>query len=108
MLPEEFLAKMQTLLQDEYEEYVRCFDGERHWGLRVNTLRCAPQEFERRTPFPVTPVPWIPNGFYYDGESERPARHPYYYAGLYYLQEPSAMTPAQLLGVKPGERVLDL
>ena len=108
MLPEEFLAKMQTLLQDEYEEYVRCFDGERHWGLRVNTLRCAPQEFERRAPFPVTPVPWIPNGFYYDGESERPARHPYYYAGLYYLQEPSAMTPAQLLGVKPGERVLDL
>ncbi len=37
-----------------------------------------------------------------------PARHPFYYAGLYYLQEPSAMMPASVLPVEPGEYVLDL
>ena len=37
-----------------------------------------------------------------------PARHPFYYAGMYYLQEPSAMTPASRLVSKPGDRVLDL
>lgn len=31
-----------------------------------------------------------------------------YQAGLYYLQEPSAMTPAACLPVNPGESVLDL
>lgn len=37
-----------------------------------------------------------------------PSRHPFYYAGLYYLQEPSAMTPASVLPVEPGDYVLDL
>lgn len=57
-------------------------------------------------------MPWADNGFYYDGtldgEVLRPSKHPAYYAGLYYLQEPSAMTPAAMLPVVPGDRVLDL
>ena len=56
----------------------------------------------------LTPVPWISNGFYYDGSVYQPAKHPYYYAGLYYLQEPSAMTPADRLPVEPGDKVLDV
>ena len=59
-------------------------------------------------PFEITPIPWIDNGFYYDGEKISPAKHPYYFAGLYYLQEPSAMTPANRLPVEPGDRVLDV
>src|SRR5699024_8068546 len=38
----------------------------------------------------------------------QPAKHPYYFAGLYYLQEPSAMTPADRLPVEPGDRELDV
>ena len=59
-------------------------------------------------PFEITPIPWIDNGFYYDGEKISPAKHPYYFAGLYYLQEPSAMTPANRLPVEPGDKVLDV
>src|SRR5699024_5768973 len=58
-------------------------------------------------PFSVHKIPWISNGYYYEG-TEKPAKHPYYFAGLYYLQEPSAMTPAQLLPIEDGDRVLDL
>ena len=47
------------------------------------------------------------NGYFYP-EGLSPAKHPFYYAGLYYLQEPSAMTPASLLPVSPGDFVLDL
>ena len=47
---------------------------------------------------------WI----YYDGDHIQPSKHPYYFAGLYYLQEPSAMTPASRLPVEPGDRVLDV
>lgn len=107
-ISEEFLNRMKDLLgEEEYEAYVRSFDEERLYGLRVNTLKIAPEKFTEITSLSLKPVPWIGNGFYYEGD-ERPAKDAYYYAGLYYLQEPSAMTPANLLTVLPGDKVLDL
>lgn len=97
---------MKNQLGEEYEAYLRSFEQNSKNGLRVNTAKLTPAEFEALSPFAVSRVPWVDNGYFYEGE--RPAVHPYYYAGLYYLQEPSAMTPACLLPVKPGERVLDL
>jgi 16S rRNA C967 or C1407 C5-methylase (RsmB/RsmF family) len=49
----------------------------------------------------------VEEGFTYT-EDVRPGKHPYYHAGLYYIQEPSAMAPASIMPVKPGDRVLDL
>lgn len=57
--------------------------------------------------FHLRPIPWASYGFYYP-EEERPGRSPLHEAGLYYLQEPSAMAVATLAACKPGERVLDL
>ena len=107
-LPERFEEKMQCLLGSEFEEYIRCYEEPRYYGLRVNTRKISVEDFLKIAPFPLTPIPWIENGFYYDGEQAAPAKHPYYFAGLYYLQEPSAMTPANRLPVSPGERVLDV
>ena len=107
-LPEAFEEKMRLLLQEEYETYLQCFEEPRHYGLRVNTRKISAEEFLKIAPWPLTPVPWIPNGFYYDGDRVQPAKHPYYFAGLYYLQEPSAMTPASRLPVEPGDYVLDV
>ena len=91
-LPTAFEEKMKRLIGDEYSEYLKCFDEPRHYGLRVNTSKISTEDFLKIAPWPLEPVPWIHNGFYYDGENCHPARHPYYFAGLYYLQEPSAMT----------------
>ena len=102
-----FEEKMKRLLGPEYDNYLSCFNEPRHYGLRVNTSKILWKIFEI-APWHLEPVPWIRNGFYYDGEKDQPAKHPYYFAGLYYLQEPSAMTPASRLKVQPGERVLDL
>lgn len=108
-LPITFEEKMKSLLGDtEYEVYLKCFDEPRHYGLRVNTQKISVEDFLKIAPWPLTPVPWISNGFYYDGSMYQPAKHPYYYAGLYYLQEPSAMTPADRLPIEPGDRVLDV
>mgnify|MGYP005793493137 CR=1 FL=1 len=107
-LPRAFEEKMKTLLGDDYENYVNCFDEPRHYGLRVNTEKISVEDFLKIAPWPLERVPWIKNGFYYDGENVQPAKHPYYFAGLFYLQEPSAMTPADRLPVSPGERVLDV
>ena len=108
-LPIAFEEEMKALLgPEEYEEYLKCFDEPRHYGLRVNTAKISVEDFLKIAPWPLERVPWIRNGFYYDGESVQPAKHPYYFAGLYYLQEPSAMTPADRLPVEPGDRVLDV
>ncbi len=107
-ISEVFLNRMKDLLgEEDYQAYLKSFEEERLYGLRVNTLKLTPQKFAEMTTLKLKPIPWIHNGFYYEGE-ERPAKDPYYYAGLYYLQEPSAMTPASLLTVVPGDKVLDL
>ena len=111
-LPEDFLLKMQKLLGEEYGQYLKSFKEEWKPGLRVNTWKIDPRDLAKLVPWDLEPVPWTDNGFYYDGSLEgealRPSKHPAYYAGLYYLQEPSAMTPAAMLPVVPGDRVLDL
>ena len=52
-------------------------------------------------------VSWANEAYYFD-ENVRPGKHPYHEMGLYYIQEPSAMSAATLLAPKPGMRVLDL
>ena len=107
-LPAQFEKNMRDLLGAEYEDYLKCLEEPRHYGLRVNTSKISVEDFLKIAPWPLEPVPWIKNGFYYDGDTYQPAKHPYYFAGLYYLQEPSAMTPADRLPVEPGDRVLDV
>lgn len=106
-LPLEYIEKMKALLGEEYEEYITSFDEGRFYGLRANTLKISAEELQEKNIFRLTNVPWCESGFYYEGE-ERPAKHPYYHAGLYYLQEPSAMSPAATLPIEEGDIVLDL
>ena len=70
-------------------------------------MKISVEEFLQISPFKLTPIHWIDNGFYYS-EEDKPAKHPYYYAGLYYIQEPSAMTPANVLPVDNGDIILDM
>jgi len=106
-LPKEFTERMQGLLKEEWNDLQGAWEGPLHQGLRVNTLKIPVEEFRRRAPFALEPVPWAKEGFYIS-PGDRPAKHPYYQAGLYYLQEPSAMAPAACLGIEPGDKVLDL
>lgn len=106
-LPLPFLERMKEMLGNDYDAFLESYGNPRTYGLRVNTAKLSCQDFEELSPFEIRPIPWISNGYFYDEES-RPARCAYYQAGLYYLQEPSAMTPASRLPVEPGDFVLDL
>lgn len=105
--PKSFTEKMQNILQEEYEDFLKGYDRTRHYGLRVNRTKLTAERFEKMSSMELEKVPWIDNAFEYE-DKYSPAKHPYYFAGLYYLQEPSAMTPANLLPVEAGDRVLDL
>ncbi|OXM84104.1 RsmB/NOP family class I SAM-dependent RNA methyltransferase [Paenibacillus rigui] len=106
-LPKAFTDKLERLLGDEYEAFLASYHHSRLYGLRINTLKCSVDSFLAMSSMELEPIAWAPTGFYYREEA-RPGKHPYYHAGLYYIQEPSAMAPAELLDVRPGERVLDL
>lgn len=131
-LPENFRSRFQKMLGEaELSEYEECLQRPMEHGLRVNTLRMTPEEFAKFYPLlsgtksaetgPES-IPWCKSGIYLDDPAERkteegaegastflaPSKHPLYYAGAYYLQEPSAMLPAAALPIEPGDRVLDL
>lgn len=107
-LPYEFELKMKKLLKDEYEAYLKSYDFPKYSGLRINTLKIDKSKWEKINPFPTTRnVPWCPEGYYYF-DTDVPSKHPYYYAGLYYIQEPSAMAPGAYLPISEGDKVLDL
>lgn len=108
-LPEKFLERMRELLREEFPAFLRSYEEERVQGLRWNPLKGEPSElsdsYGKR--FGLSPVSWCPEGNYYD-QSTRPGKHALHEAGLYYIQEPSAMAVTVLLDPQPGERILDL
>lgn len=103
MLPIAFLDRMRAQLGDEYDAFLDSLQRPRAVALRFNPLK----EERPGLPFVGEPVPWEPEGFYYDPEA-RPGLHPYHEAGVYYLQEASAMSAVALLDPQPGEKICDL
>lgn len=106
-LPIQFAERMKKMLGDEYEQFVKSYESAPRAGIRVNTLKIDPVSFAEITPFPLKPIPWCETGYYIPAGS-KPGLTPFYHAGLYYVQEPSAMAPVELLEAKPGDHVLDL
>ena len=103
MLPEEFLTRMEKQLGEEFPQYLVSLERPRAVALRFNPLKGKIPQMD----FTQAPVPWEPMGYYYDPDS-RPGLHPYHEAGVYYLQEASAMSAVALLQPQPGEKICDL
>ena len=103
MLPQDFLDRMKIQLGEEYPAFLESLERPRAVALRFNPLKGKKPDL----PFIKAPVPWEPDGFYYDPDA-RPGLHPFHEAGVYYLQEASAMSPVALLDPQPGEKICDL
>ncbi|MHB1485462.1 MAG: RsmB/NOP family class I SAM-dependent RNA methyltransferase [Saccharofermentanales bacterium] len=121
-LPLQFVENMKILFTDfgmidEYDAFMRSFSEEPVRGIRMNSLKIHDaKEFEEileqmysesGISGSAEKVPWSDDGYYIPADF-MPGKHFYYPAGLFYIQEPSAMLPANVLDAKPGEHVLDL
>lgn len=107
-LPIEFIKRMKSMLGDGFEDFISSYSQPPMRGLRVNTLRISPAQFMTCSPFSIKPTGLIEEGFYMEKSAYGAGRHPYGLAGLYYMQEPSAMLPISKSGIKPGMKVLDM
>ena len=111
-LPIEFEKKMKAFLGNEWDDFLYSYDNNRFQALRFNTLKVQSPEERMRILKTLKissdkRVSWANAAYYFD-ENVRPGKHPYHEMGLYYIQEPSAMSAAALLAPKPGMRVLDM
>lgn len=106
-LPAAYIARMTSLLGDEAAAFFDSTDRPARPGLRVDPAKIDPEAFRQRAPWPLEPVPWCPEGFYLPADAPA-GKHPWHAAGVYYLQEPSAMAPAGALDLPPAARVADL
>ena len=91
--------------------HFKSYDIARYQALRLNPQKGDDASFLNRMVFSLERVPWAEHGYYYTAQ-DTPGKHPYHEAGVYYIQEPSAMAPAAYLTRQmadgAGERILDL
>lgn len=106
-LPLQFIENMKKQLpENEWEAFFAIYEKSPHKGVRLNPLKGTMSALTELLPFLGESIPWEENGFY--TSAERVGNSPFHQAGLFYSQEPSAMSAAPLLEVEPGEKVLDL
>ena len=107
MLPEQFLNRMEKMLGEDYGDFAESYDRPGYQSLRISHLKDINEEMQEKVDFLGERVIWAPGGYYYKEETH-PGKHPFHEAGVYYIQEASAMAPATALRAVPGERILDL
>ena len=105
---EQFLKRMQTYLQDEYPAYLKTLDEEIYRGVRVNTAKISISEFMNLNLCELRPSSICKESLYIPSDLEGLGNHPAHLAGLFYMQEPSASSAVEVLGVQEGDWVLDL
>jgi 16S rRNA C967 or C1407 C5-methylase (RsmB/RsmF family)/NOL1/NOP2/fmu family ribosome biogenesis protein len=110
-IPAPFLERMRSLLGDDFPAFLESYEQAPVQGMRANTLKISPEAMRNLLPIDLEPVAWSREIFVLSGRDHgeaRPGKHPFHAAGLYYLQDPSATAPVELLNPLPGEKVLDI
>ena len=92
---------------DDYDDFIKAMEKAPVSGIRINEKKPGAKEAVLDKFGELKPVEWCGAGFYAD-KSVINGKHPYHHAGLFYFQEPSAMTAAEAVRIEPDDKILDL
>lgn len=107
MIPAAFLARMRHFFDAaEYERFCTALEAPPVRALRVNTEKTGTCDTVRKLPFVGAPLPFAENAFY--ATEEKVGAHPAHHAGMFYMQDPSAICAVAAVPDLAGLRVLDL
>lgn len=130
LLPKDFVQMMKPLLGSEWQDFNESLQEKHIRGIRLHRALIdeSPQYSDEdgcvkesllalHPPIPPLPghlstflgskIPWTQNGYYIPLDSPL-GKSVYHEAGLYYIQEPSAMAVVEALQPAKGEYILDL
>lgn len=104
-MKEQFLERMHSYLNEEYDAYLRSLNEKPYRGIRINRLKVK-EDTMITDAFSLRPSPFCEDGYYV--EDTISGNHPYHLAGLFYMQEPSATSVVSVADIQKGDWVLDL
>lgn len=109
-LPHAFIKRMRTDFETtaEYERFIACYSDAPVRAMRINTLKISKERFLDLCPWRTKQSELLNEGLILTENPEHIGTHPYHIAGLFYMQEPSAMSVVEAAEIAPGMRVLDL
>lgn len=111
-LPQAYLNRMERLTGASFGAFLKSYEEAPQKGLRFNLKKARPETVkELVSAWHLKAVPECGAGYYYaenGPHAVRPGKSLYHDAGVFYIQEPSAMLPAEKAQIRQGERVLDL
>ncbi|MCX7714374.1 MAG: RsmF rRNA methyltransferase first C-terminal domain-containing protein [Clostridia bacterium] len=106
--PMKFAERMKNMLGSEYPAFETEFESYKTYtGIRINPLKKGARDAVLNITGELEKVLWCGDGFYAD-KNVLSGEHPYHLAGLFYFQEPSAMSVVEVLNIQPNDKVLDL
>ena len=105
-LPEKYLRRMQEMLGERFNDYLATFRTAPARGFLINTTKISEADFDILFPYKTTSIPYFSAGRHLLSDA-KVGGDPYHAAGLFYMQDPGAMSAVAGLP-DIGERVLDV
>lgn len=107
-LPIEFEKKIRLILKEKFPLFVDAFDSVPYRAMRINTLKTDYEQLKSVFDFLKDPTPFCDNSYYIPDKVQKLGNHPLHHAGAFYMQEPSAASVVEAVGIEKGDCVLDL
>ena len=106
MLCEKFLERLKNIIGDEEtRRYLDSFEKSPSRALRFNPLKSTLSHEENFAPYLTQKLDFKDGAYLF--ELDRIGTHPYHHAGIFYIQEPSAMVPVTAVKITPDMKILD-
>ena len=102
----DFEIMMKEILNDEYDDFMKALEKPSIKGFYLNHKRKNIIQYLDQNYIKKHPV--VKDGYYFDYMNYPLGKSPFFLAGGYYIQEPSAMLVAHFLDVKEDDYVLDM
>lgn len=106
MIPEAFLARMREMPDLDFDAFYAALEAPAVRALRVNTLKTDADTVRALLPFATDPLPFAENCFY--APSDKVGGLAAHHAGMFYMQNPGAISTVAAAAPKSGITVLDM
>ncbi len=106
MIPEAFLARMSSLPGLNFSAFCEALEQPPVRALRVNSIKTDQKTLLPLLPFVAKPLPFLPDAFLAD--TDKVGALPSHHAGMFYMQDPSAISAIAAVPLKAGIRAIDL